>query len=160
MKETQANVETKTQAIAATALHPNFLLWVRLIVASVWFHEGLWQKIIARDAHEFSIVQQFAASPERAKQLMLGIGIAETILALAVLSGAFCRPLAWFQIFILLTMNLTGIFFGGGTIADPIGLLIHNLPLVTCMALLGLRGPGALAFKFFDSQNFDSQSNG
>ena len=151
--------DTKSETIAATALHPNFILWVRLVIASVWLHEGLWQKIIARDAHEFSIVQQFADSPERAQQLMLGIGIAETLLALAVLIGVFCRPLAWFQIFILLTMNLTGILFGGGTIADPIGLLIHNLPIVACMALLGLRGPGALDLKFFDSQN-DSPKNG
>lgn len=85
---------------------------------------------------------------------MLGIGFAETLLALAVASGAFCRPLAWFQIFILLAMNGIGILFGGGTIADPVGLLIHNLPLIACMALLGLRGPGAFALKIPGKQNY------
>lgn len=142
------------QAPSGNPLHPNFLFAVRLIVALVWLREGLWQKIIARDAHEFSIVQQFAASPERAQQFMLGIGAAETLLALAILSGLFCRPLAWFQIFILLLMNAVGILFGGGTIADPVGLLIHNLPLIACMALLSLRGPGAFAFKFPALKNY------
>jgi uncharacterized membrane protein YphA (DoxX/SURF4 family) len=130
------------------SLNPAFLFFVRVVVASVWLHEGLWQKLIARDPHELSIVQQFATSAQNAHVMMAGIGAAETLMALAVLSGLFCRPLAWFQIFILLLMNAVGILFGHGTIADPIGLLIHNLPLVVCMALLGLNGPGAFALKW------------
>lgn len=128
-------------------LHPYFLLAVRVIVALIWLYEGLWQKVIARDAHELSIVQQFAATPERARELMILIGCGETLLALGVLSGLFCRTLVGFQIFLLVTMNLTGIYFGGGTISNPAGLLIHNLPLLVCMTLIGCHGPGALALK-------------
>lgn len=123
-------------------LHPAFLLLTRLIVALIWFYEGAWQKVIARDAHELSIVQSFATTPEAAHQLMLLIGAGETLLGLGVLSGLFPRFIACFQIILLLTMNGIGILFGGGKIANPVGLLIHNLPFLACIACLGLYGPG------------------
>jgi uncharacterized membrane protein YphA (DoxX/SURF4 family) len=126
-----------------STLHPHFLLGVRLVITLIWLYEGLWQKIIVQDTHELSIVQQFAATPESARLLMAGIGGAETLLALGVLSGLLARPLACFQVFILVTMNLTGIFFGRGTIAAPVSLIIHNLPLLLCMAMVGIYGPGA-----------------
>jgi uncharacterized membrane protein YphA (DoxX/SURF4 family) len=128
-------------------LHPTSLLAVRVIVALIWLYEGLWLKVLALDAHELSIVQQFAATPERARELMMLIGCGETLVAIGVLSGLFHRALSWFQILILVTMNLTGIYFGRGTIAHPLGLIIHNLPLLACMALLGCYGPGAFALK-------------
>jgi len=118
---------------------------LRCAIALIWLHEGLWKKIVTGNAYELSIVRQFSATPEGARQLMNVIGAAETLLALGVLSGLFARPLAWFQIAILLAMNLTGIFFGGGTIREPVVLLIHNLPLLLCMAIIGLHGPGAFA---------------
>ncbi len=123
-------------------LSPRFLLAIRCVVALIWLYEGLWQKLVMRDAYELSIVRQFAGSDAGALQLMSAIGTAETLLAIAVLSGIFARPLAWFQITMLVVMNLTGIFFGNGTIEHPIGLLIKNLPLWFCMALIGFYGPG------------------
>src|SRR3954471_10257340 len=75
-----------------------FLFAVRVVVALVWLHEGLYLKLIARAPQELAVVnalpQLLPLSP--AAMLVL-IGIAETLLALAALSGAFARPLAWFQ---------------------------------------------------------------
>jgi uncharacterized membrane protein YphA (DoxX/SURF4 family) len=127
--------------------HPSFLLLIRLVVAVIWLYEGLWQKVIVRDAHELSIVQSFAATPEAAHQLMLLIGGGETLLGLGVLSGLFPRFIACFQIALLLTMNGIGILFGGGKIANPVGLIIHNLPLLACMACMGLYGPGPFSLR-------------
>jgi len=125
-----------------TAVNPLFLLTVRCAIALIWLYEGLWQKLIARDTYELSIVRQFTNSDDAALQLMSAIGTAETLLAVAILSGLFARPLAWFQISILIVMNLTGIFFGNNTIEQPIGLLIKNMPLLLCMGLVGLYGAG------------------
>lgn len=120
------------------------LFAVRCIVSLIWLYEGLWQKIIVRDAHELDIVRQFAGSASNAHTGMLLIGGCETLLALAVLSGLYARPLAWFQLSILLVMNFTGIIGGNGTIANPTALIIQNLPLFACMMAIGLYGPGSL----------------
>lgn len=131
-----------SQAGVPIYLSPRLLLAIRFVVALIWFYEGFWQKLVMRDAYELSIVRQFTASDTGAAQLMSAIGTAETLLAIAVLSGLFARPLAWFQVAILVVMNLTGIFFGNDTIEQPVGLLIKNLPLWTCMATIGFYGPG------------------
>jgi uncharacterized membrane protein YphA (DoxX/SURF4 family) len=131
----------------ARSLHPHFLLAVRVIIALVWLYEGLWLKVILQDAHELSIVQQFAGEPESGRLFMLGIGLGETLLALGVLSGLFYGAIAWFQIALLIAMNGLGIIFGGGQIKNPAGLIIHNLPLVACILLIGWYGPGACALK-------------
>jgi uncharacterized membrane protein YphA (DoxX/SURF4 family) len=71
------------------------------------------------------------------------IGCGETLLALGVLSGLFSRPLAWLQAALVVLMNTGGIVFAGGTaIEDPLGLVIHNLPFLACVALVGTYGPG------------------
>ena len=91
---------------AVNPVNPRFLLIVRCAIALIWLYEGLWQKLIARNAHELAIVRQFTDTDNAALQLMSAIGTAETLLAVAILSGLFARPLAWFQIAILVVMNL------------------------------------------------------
>lgn len=122
---------------------PCFITCLRLTVALVWLYQGLWLKMIAKDAHHLAIVSSVGfSSPETA---MLLIGLGETLLGLGVLSGLFHRFVAVFQILLLLAMNLSGIFFGGGNVAAPFGLLLGNLPLVMCAAAIGLYGPGCFA---------------
>lgn len=126
---------------------PRFLMVVRCVVALVWLYEGLWLKVVAHDPHQLAIVKSFAFGPLTPVMLMTLIGCGETLLGLAVLSGLFARFMAWFQGLLLIAMNLTGILFGGGQIAQPVGLLIHNLPLLVCIALLGVCGPGQPVLK-------------
>ena len=137
-----ANIET---ARATVSPHPLFLFCTRCVVASVWLYEGLWLKLIARAPHEMAVVRGVVGDASLAPStLLLVIGAGETLLALGVLSGWFNRPLAWFQIGLLLAMNAGGILFGGNAIREPLGLLVHNAPFLLCIALLGLHGPGAL----------------
>lgn len=113
-----------------------FLTAVRISIALVWLYQGLWLKIVAADAHHLEIVRQVGfTSPLLAMRL---IGVGETLLGIGVLSGFYPRAVAALQIAIILAMNVTGILFGGGSIPDPAGLLIGNLPLLLCIALTGL----------------------
>jgi uncharacterized membrane protein YphA (DoxX/SURF4 family) len=128
-------------------VHPALLVAMRLAVAAVWIYEGLWQKVLRPAPHELAVVQSVALGPLAPLQLLQLIGIGETLLGLGVLSGLYARPLAWFQGVLLVLMNGIGIAFSGGAIADPAGLVLRNLPLLLCIAALGVHGPGTLAPK-------------
>ena len=119
-----------------------FLFFVRLCVGAVWMHEGLWQKILAPNAHELDIVSHFAFFGLSGGALMIFIGALETLLALGFWSGLLPKLCAWTGIVALLAMNLVGIFASDGSIADPVGLLIHNTPLWCCMLAIALWGAG------------------
>lgn len=117
---------------------------LRLVVALLWLYEGLYLKVIAPSAHELQIVTEVVGgSGISPRAFMAVIGAGETLLALGVLSGLFFRPLAVFQIVLLLAMNGSGIAFGNGSITEPLSLLVHNLPFLACIALIGVYGPGA-----------------
>jgi uncharacterized membrane protein YphA (DoxX/SURF4 family) len=126
-------------------VHPVLLAAMRVAVAAVWIYEGLWQKVLRPAPHELAIVQSVAFGPVTPLLFMRSIGIGETLLGLAVLSGLYSRPLAWVQGVLLVLMNGIGIAFSDGAIADPVGLVLRNLPLLLCIAALGVHGPGALA---------------
>jgi len=115
-----------------------FILAARIIVALTWLYQGLWLKVIARDPHHLEIVQRVGLPhPELA---LMTIGIGESLLGLAVLSGFFPRSVAAFQIVLILAMNLTAIIGSGGAIREPMGLLLGNMPLLLCIALVGWHG--------------------
>jgi len=124
---------------------PALLAAIRLAVAAVWIYEGLWLKLLRPSPHELAVVQSIAAGPLSPAQLLFLIGGGETLLGLAVVSGLYARPFAWFQGALLVLMNGLGIAFGGSAIPDPFGLVIHNLPLLLCIVALGVHGPGAFA---------------
>ena len=123
------------------------LLSVRLSMALVWLYNGLWLKIVAHDAHHRAIVAAVFGADWRANLALLLIGCAETLLGLGIASGIAWRLVNIVQIGVLLAMNLVGIFFGGGEIAHPLGLLIQNLPLFCCATLILVQGPGPFVLK-------------
>ncbi|MHA3772523.1 DoxX-like family protein [Verrucomicrobiota bacterium sgz303538] len=126
-------------------LNPHFVAAGRAIVALTWLYQGFWLKVVALDPHHLEIVTHVGfSSPEIALRL---IGLGETLLGLGVLSGILYRWIALFQIVLIVAMNVTGILFGGGSIAHPAGLLIGNLPLLFCIALVGWYGPGSFALR-------------
>ena len=66
--------------------HPQIIFALRLIVALVWLHEGLWQKLIVRAPHEVAVVEAVGqVGPIAPLQLLTLIGACETLLALVVL---------------------------------------------------------------------------
>ncbi len=122
------------------------LLAVRCVMAAVWFYNGLWLKLIARDAHHLEIVSAVVAGTRVPPVVGLSvIGGGETLLALGVLSGLWPRFVNGFQIGLLVVMNVCGIIFGGGAIERPVGLLIANLPLIACASMVIALGPGRFA---------------
>lgn len=112
-----------------------FVVAARIIIALTWFYQGLWLKVIARDPHHLEIVQKVGLP--RPELALTTIGIGETLIGLAVLSGFFPRSVTVFQIVLILTMNLTAIVGSRGAIREPIGLLLGNMPLLLCIALVG-----------------------
>jgi len=117
-------------------------------LALVWLYNGLWLKVIALDAHHLQIVSSVCQGSTYDPIIVLrGIGSCETLLAAGIMSGLFYRFVSWFQVFIILTMNVMGGLFGGGAIAHPFGLLISNLPTFMCAILVALRGPGSFSLK-------------
>lgn len=122
-----------------------FALAARLVMALVWLYNGLWLKVVARDPHHERIIASVFGEGGAASAAMLAIGWMETLLALAIASGRASTPVNVLQIILLLGMNAAGIL-GSGEIARPAGLLISNLPLVLCAAMIAWGGPGRWVF--------------
>jgi uncharacterized membrane protein YphA (DoxX/SURF4 family) len=114
-----------------------FALCLRGVLAVVWLYNGLWLKILAVDPHHAQIVASTLGHPA----WLTAIGAGETLLALGILSGWLSRFVNGFQLFLLVAMNTAGILFSG-QIANPVGLVISNLPLAACAASLIIFGPG------------------
>lgn len=124
---------------------PPLLAVVRLAVAAVWIYEGLWLKVVRPSMHELAVAQSVTIGPLSPVTLLRVIGVGETLMGLGVLSGRYARFLAWFQGAVLVLMNAVGILFAGDAIPDPAGLVIHNLPLLACIVVLGVCGPASAA---------------
>lgn len=129
-------------------MNPQLILVIRLALAAVWFYNGLWLKVIALDAHHLEIIRSVSSNSgfEPAFLLRL-IGSAETLLGIGIVSGLFYRFVSYFQIFIILLMNLIGTVGGGGAIAHPFGLIISNLPTIMCALVVATNGPGAFSLR-------------
>lgn len=121
--------------------HPALFAALRLSVAAVWIYEGLWLKILHPSPHELAVMRSVTVGALPPSRLLFLIGCGEILLGLGVLSGLYPRFLAWFQGIILVLMNGIGILFAGQAIGDPIGLVIHNLPFLLCIAVLGAYSP-------------------
>ncbi len=115
----------------------------------MWIYNGLWLKVIALDPHHLEIMTSVsqATGLEPAFLLRL-IGGCETLLGVGIISGLFYKFVSYFQIFIILLMNLIGSVFGGGAIQHPFGLIISNLPTIMCAVIVAANGPGAFSLKF------------
>jgi uncharacterized membrane protein YphA (DoxX/SURF4 family) len=117
-------------------------------LALVWLYNGLWLKVISLDPHHLEIVRSVAAGTSIDPTVLLRtIGGCETLLAIGILSGLLYRFVSYFQIVIVLVMNVIGTLFGGGAIAHPVGLIVSNLPLIMCALVVALRGPGAFSLR-------------
>lgn len=122
-------------------MNPYVLFGLRLMIALIWLYNGLWLKVIQLDPEHLAVVQGLEQNLITPENLLRLIGGCEILLALGVLSGLFNRFVSIFQFTILLVMNIIGIVFSGA-IAAPLGLLVQNLPLFFCIALVAYYGPG------------------
>jgi uncharacterized membrane protein YphA (DoxX/SURF4 family) len=97
-------------------------------VAGVWLYHGLWCKVLGRCPEQARIVAELPGLRGReAKALLLALGVAETVLAAWVISGARPRLAAATGTTLVLTMNAGGFTFGRRHIAAPKALLLENV---------------------------------
>jgi uncharacterized membrane protein YphA (DoxX/SURF4 family) len=100
---------------------------IRLAVAAVWLHEGLWCKLLRRDPRQFQIVATVPYLGPRVGALFLRtLGVAEVALAAWALSGIAPRPCAIVQTLLLLALNANGILWARRLLHDPSGMLFKN----------------------------------
>lgn len=111
------------------------MLAARIALGILWLYEGLGLKVVARDPHELDIVRStlgrigLAALPA-----MLGIGAAETFLAVIVLAGFKARAVGWFQLVVLVCMHTVATL--SGALGNPLDLWVHCLPIYACIIVL------------------------
>lgn len=118
------------------------LLFIRLVLAFVWFYNGLYLKLILVDPEHLKVVQEVGGlGPLSPKQFLFLIGLGETGLGLFILSGWKYRVACYIQIALVLSMNVIGIASGG--VDNPLALIAVNLPLLACMWVALRCGPGA-----------------
>lgn len=113
-----------------------WLLALRVLLGVVWLYNGLWLKVLAPSPGHLAVVAGLPVFPGLSPQALLTIiGVGETALGVGSISGLWPRLVAWFQFFVLLLMNGIGILFSGA-IAEPVHLLVQNLPLFFCILLV------------------------
>ena len=127
--------------VADTRMNRWFLFVVRLVVATTWFYQGLWLKVVLADPQQLAIVRS-AGGPLTPLFFLRLIGIGETLIGVAVLAAIWPRSIAAVQVALVVAMNTGGILFGGGAIDRPIGLIVQNLPFLVCVILLGAWSTG------------------
>src|SRR5437870_1071048 len=104
-------------------------LLIRIPIAMVWLHQGLWCKVLDRSAHQAAIVQ---ASPLwNPRSVSIALGGLECAVAVWVLSGFQLRRAAIAQTVLLAGMNAAGLVWAANLIPDPIGMLLQNAAFLT-----------------------------
>lgn len=117
------------------------LLFIRLILAFVWFYNGLYLKLILVDPEHLKVVQEVGGlGPLSPEQFLFLIGLGETALGLFILSSWKYRIACSIQIALVVSMNVIGIASGG--VDKPLALVAVNLPLLACMGVALRCGPG------------------
>ncbi|MEO7114145.1 MAG: DoxX-like family protein, partial [Polyangiaceae bacterium] len=88
------------------------LLLVRLAVAAVWLYEGLWCKLLGREAHQVKVVEAVPKlGPLVGRQFLFALGLLETTLAVWVMSGVAPGYCAITQTIVLITLNGNGLIW-------------------------------------------------
>jgi hypothetical protein len=104
----------------------------RLAVAGVWAYEGLWCKLLGRDADQRRIVALVPGVGELHVPLALAaIGAAETALAAWVLAGRARRAAATAQTVAVVVMNTGGLGWARAQVPHPGRLLAQTAVFVT-----------------------------
>jgi hypothetical protein len=100
---------------------------LRLPVAAVWLHQGLWCKVLGRaPAHGAVVASLPGLSPAAAHHVTRGLGVAEAALAAVVLARGHRRSVALAQLALVGAMNAGGLLVGGGHIDRPARMVARN----------------------------------
>lgn len=104
---------------------------VRIAVAGVWIHEGLWCKILAHDDDELRIVEAVPRFGERfGRAFLTALGWVEFLLGLWVLTGIAPGLCALVQTILLAALNANGLIWSRHLIHDPGGMIFKNFAFI------------------------------
>ncbi|HET9754006.1 MAG TPA: cation:proton antiporter, partial [Myxococcales bacterium] len=117
-----------------TALLPPFWL-IRVAVASVWLYEGLWCKLLGREARQLQVVEAVPRLGPKVGALFLkALGAVEVAIAVWALSGVLPLPCAVAQTALLVTL------------IDATALVLYRIAVAA--AVTGVFVPSAAALQF------------
>lgn len=116
---------------------------IRFAVAAVWLYEGLWCKLLGREANQLRVVQAVPRFRMRSGALFLrGLGVVEVALAAWVLSGITPFACAMAQTSLLVALNAGGLLWARRLIHDPGGMVVKNFAfLVLAWVSASIPGP-------------------
>jgi hypothetical protein len=100
---------------------------IRCAVAAVWFYEGLWCKLLGREARQVQVVEAVPKlGPLVGRHFLKGLGVVETAVAVWVLSGIAPGLCAIAQTVLLVSLNANGLIWARHIIHDPAGMVVKN----------------------------------
>jgi len=100
---------------------------IRVAVAAVWLHEGLWCKLLGGEPRQLEIVEAVPRYGPRLGGLFLKLlGVVEVGIAVWALSGVAPVHAALAQTVLLVTLNANGIAWSRRLIHDPTGMVVKN----------------------------------
>jgi hypothetical protein len=100
---------------------------IRCAVAAVWLYEGLWCKLLGREARQVQVVEAVPRlGPLVGRYFLKGLGAVESLLALWVLSGITPGLCALAQTVLLVSLNANGLLWARHIIHDPGGMVVKN----------------------------------
>jgi uncharacterized membrane protein YphA (DoxX/SURF4 family) len=103
------------------------LLLIRVAVAAVWLYEGLWCKALGREPHQVKVVEAVPRlGPLVGRQVLLALGLVETLLGVWVLTGVQAGLCAVVQTGLLVALNASGLIWARRIIHDPGGMVVKN----------------------------------
>ncbi|WP_170293588.1 MULTISPECIES: DoxX-like family protein [Nocardiopsis] len=113
-------------------------------VSLVWFYEGLWCKVWPGRADHRAIIADLPLLPDLlVSPVLVGIGLAEALIGLWVLSGRWPYTAAAVQTALIGVFNLGGLLVSPGTIDEPGRMLTANLAVVALAWVVAERHAGA-----------------
>ena len=101
---------------------------VRLSIATVWFYQGLWGKVLGGLPHQEAVISTapFLGAAE-VHLALITLGLVECGVAVWVLSGKRMRQAATVQTALLVAMNGGGLIWASHVIPDPVGMVVQNI---------------------------------
>lgn len=100
---------------------------IRAAVAMVWLYEGLWCKVLGREANQERVVSAVPVyGPRIGRAFLKVLGVVEMLVAGWVVSGILPGWCAAGQTALLVGLNANGLMWARKLIHDPAGMVFKN----------------------------------
>lgn len=114
------------------------LFWMRVTIAAVWLHEGLWCKVLGMMPSQLAIVTELPGfSRERAVVVWKSVGAVEIFLGIWVLTGVHPGWCALGEVMLLAMMNSSALLWARQVVFDPMGMVLKNLTFLMLVWVCG-----------------------